>query len=354
MADAGLQVQPTKSKFWSPTADLREASCRRVHPAVHELAALVKRSKGGLDLLGGAAATEHDVATLVTTDNLTTITVHAEKRLDKTRYFAERVREYLTAQTTPYDTHKAWMIATKSTAKAFSYDAALISREVLEPAVKPVADMVEAIFSLCSGGIQDEPDAQVQIGIAPCFGGCGARFEGVGLQSDAAFYSTWTFLTKRMGTLFDSKGWPRRPMAGWSDACKAKDRLLAAGVEVDLDGGVRFTPAAEQLYTRTPWVQDFPVRENSLQASPIIAASRVGGWMPGRVPRRMIGRICKHLDAIQAAKLYNQTRGTDTKDHAYKKQVLLSSGGRPRRTYLDRDPRSRPVFPHLTLHHGHP
>jgi hypothetical protein len=49
--------------------------------------------------------------------------------------------------------------------------------------------------------------------------------------------------------------------------------------------------------------------------------------MPGRVPRRMIGRICKHLDAIQAAKLYNQTRGTDTKDHAYKKQVLLSSGG---------------------------
>ncbi len=187
--------------------------------------------------------------------------------------------------------------------------------------------MVEAIFSLCSGGIQEEPDAQVQIGIAPCFGGGGARFEGVGLQSDAAFYSTWTFLTKRMGTLFDSKGWPRRPMAGWSDACKAKDRLLAAGVEVHLDGGVRFTPAAEQLYTSTPWVQDLPVRENALQASPIIAASRVGCWMPGRVARRMIGRICKHLDAIQAAKLYCQTRGTDTKDHAYKKQVLLSSGG---------------------------
>jgi hypothetical protein len=160
------------------------------------------------------------------------------------------------------------MIATKSTAKAFSYDAALISREVLEPAVKPVADLVETVFSLCSGGLLDEPDAQVQLGIAPCYGGCGARLEGVGLQSDAAFYSTWTFLTKRMGTLFDSKGWPRRPMAGWSDACKAMERLLAAGVEVDLDGGVRFTPEAEQLYTSTPWVHDFPVRENAHASLP--------------------------------------------------------------------------------------
>ena len=43
------------------------------------------------------------------------------------------------------------MIATKSLAKAFSYDAALIPREVLELAVKPVTVKVTAIFQLCTG-----------------------------------------------------------------------------------------------------------------------------------------------------------------------------------------------------------
>lgn len=51
----------------------------------------------------------------------------------------------------------------------------------------------------------------------------------------------------------------------------------------DLEGAVRFTPEVEQLYNNTPWQGDFPVRENSLQTSPIIAAVRIVDWMPGRV-----------------------------------------------------------------------
>ena len=54
---AGLEVQPTKSKLWSRSADMRQSNSLPVHPAVDEFAALVKRSVGGTD----------DVATFVTT-----------------------------------------------------------------------------------------------------------------------------------------------------------------------------------------------------------------------------------------------------------------------------------------------
>ena len=81
------------------------------------------------------------------------------------------------------------MIATESLAKAFSYDAALIPREVLEPVVKPVTDKAAAIFQLRTGDLHGDSDAVARIGIAPAFSGCGARVEGIELQADAAFYS---------------------------------------------------------------------------------------------------------------------------------------------------------------------
>ena len=89
--DAGLEVQPTKSKFWSPSADIRQSQHLPIHPAVGDFAALVKSSIGGIDLFGGAAATEQDVATFVTTTP-TRITAHADKRIDESGFYADRLR----------------------------------------------------------------------------------------------------------------------------------------------------------------------------------------------------------------------------------------------------------------------
>ena len=63
LKEARLEVLPTKSKFWSPSADIRESPKLPVRPAVGEFAALVKRIISGIDLLGGAAAIEQKVAT---------------------------------------------------------------------------------------------------------------------------------------------------------------------------------------------------------------------------------------------------------------------------------------------------
>ena len=117
--EGSVEVQPTKLKFRSSSADIRQSQNLPVHPAVDEFAALVKRSIGGIDLLGGAAATEQDVATFVTKAP-TEITAHAEKRINKSGFYADRSCQFQVAQTTPHDSHKSWVISTKPLAKAFS------------------------------------------------------------------------------------------------------------------------------------------------------------------------------------------------------------------------------------------
>ena len=153
MADAGLEVQPTKSKFWSPTADKRERAQLPIQPEVGQLAALIKRSKNGIDLLGGAAASEHDVSTFVTTQRAQVLRHHTDARKDKATFYASRLRELVTSQVSATITHKTWLIASKSAAKAFSYDAALAPRSDLEPAVKPVAEILADIADKCVLGL---------------------------------------------------------------------------------------------------------------------------------------------------------------------------------------------------------
>lgn len=232
LASAGRAVQPAKSKFLSPTADIRQSLFHPVRSAVEKLASHDKRNIGGLDLLGGAAATELDVSTFVTTA-ATTITIHAEKRIDKSGFYAARLRQFQVAQTTPQYSRKWLVIATKSMAKDFSHDAALIPRGVPAPAVKPVVGKIAAIFQLCAGDLSGDTDAAARIGIAPTFSGRGARVEGIELQADAAYFSTWASSSKRMGSVFDSKRWHRRAMAGQDGAVSAQLRLLAAWGIVD-------------------------------------------------------------------------------------------------------------------------
>ena len=78
------------------------------------------------------------------------------------------------------------------------------------------------IASLCAGGLDGETDAKDRLRIAPCFGGCALRFEGVGLQSDAAFFSTWATLAKRMGALFDKKKRLGKANHGGMGYCKLR------------------------------------------------------------------------------------------------------------------------------------
>ena len=100
MKEAKLEVQPTESKFWSAIADVRQYKGLPTHPAIDEFAALTKRSFGGIGLLGGAAATEQYVTVFVAAAP-TLITVHAEKRVGNSVFYAGRLRQFQVAQATP-------------------------------------------------------------------------------------------------------------------------------------------------------------------------------------------------------------------------------------------------------------
>ena len=116
-------------------------------------------------------------------------------------------------------------------------------------------------------------------------------------------------------------------MAGYDDVLAAQARLRNAGIVVDFLGGVRLSAEAQERYKLTPWVHDFPIREGTLQASPLSELVKAGAWMPGKVPRRLIGRIVRHIDALDAVKMWLEPETTDPVRQDYLRQVRLSSGG---------------------------
>ena len=59
-----------------------------------EIGGAEPRPVGGIDLLGGAAATEHDVATFVTTAPAR-ITAKGEKRIDKSGFYVDNANSKL-------------------------------------------------------------------------------------------------------------------------------------------------------------------------------------------------------------------------------------------------------------------
>ena len=116
-------------------------------------------------------------------------------------------------------------------------------------------------------------------------------------------------------------------MAGYEDVLAAQGRLRDAGIVVDFLGGVRLSTQAQERYNLTPWARDFPIREGTLQASPLSELVKAGAWMPGKVPRRLIGRIVRHIDALDAVKMWLEPETTDPVRQDYLRQVRLSSGG---------------------------
>ena len=78
LATAGLVVQATQPKFCLPTADKREAGSIQIYPVVNDFATAVKRSRGGLHLLVGAAVINHDVAIYATLGTVVIVSTHAE------------------------------------------------------------------------------------------------------------------------------------------------------------------------------------------------------------------------------------------------------------------------------------
>ena len=204
-------------------------------------------------------------------------------------------------------------------------------RRHLETVTADVVDEVAELARVCTGGIKERPDANRRLWISPAFAGCGVRIDGVGPSADAAFVATWYGMNERVKELLAKHGIEVENMAGHAHAIEAHERLLGEGVAVETGrgkgGAVRLTQSASQTYLSTPLANDFPLVDNSIAAAPTQLVATVAEWTPGRVPMRMISRICKHLDAHEAAKMWTYPHATDQDEVDYRRQVYLSAGG---------------------------
>ena len=80
---------------------------------------------------------------------------------------------------------------------------------------------------------------------------------------------------------------------GVAEATQARQRLEAAGVDVDTLGAVRFTSTAAAEYEAGPWARDTPTTQlGSLSLQPQASQEDVQpGGLLSRLPRRFASRI---------------------------------------------------------------
>ncbi|CAK0859372.1 unnamed protein product, partial [Prorocentrum cordatum] len=154
--------------------------------------------------------------------------------------------------------HLFFFMLSKSVAHALSYDARLVPSPALGAVAEPVRDRMEHIVQDMIFGKRVEAAAVTQMRLAGAFGGMGLRREAAGSTADAAFWAAWAAMQARIPVFAAALGVWIDGCAGALDAGEALSRLGAAGVTVDLQGGVRFTPAAAAEYAGGPWSTDAP------------------------------------------------------------------------------------------------
>ncbi|CAK0796874.1 unnamed protein product, partial [Prorocentrum cordatum] len=148
--------------------------------------------------------------------------------------------------------------------------------------------------------------ALAQLRLAGAFGGLGLHREAEGCIADAALWAAWTSMQHRVPRLARGLGMARVLCSGGPEALEARRRLEQAGVLVDEQGGVKFTPGARVEYASGPWVRGLAVNDlGALKRLPeaSLPAAAPGG-LPARAPRRYASRIFRHLDALEATRLW--------------------------------------------------
>jgi hypothetical protein len=176
-------LRDRKCKAWCPTADHLQDSL--LPQVLVDLRQKIPRSRGGLILLSGAAQGECETAV----GSPTLLLAKAQSRAAQATRLMRRVRQMVTAQSTPQCHKQAWFIRSKSLGYALSYDARLIGRVDLETVALLVeAELLRMAQFVCTYARLDSARKR-QLSLPGCFGGFGLRLNASGLLADAAYYA---------------------------------------------------------------------------------------------------------------------------------------------------------------------
>ena len=138
-------------------------------------------------------------------------------------------------------------------------------------------------------------------------GGCGLRMLDTPPMAAASFWATWVRHKKILPGLAEQTGRPLVEIAGQEAADKAKQTLEQAGLYVEEDGGVQMTKEAADLWATCRWSKDRSAEELMQTKHMDDAMTPAREENPAdATSRKVLGRIWRGLEAIEAAKLWQK------------------------------------------------
>ena len=238
----------------------------------------------------------------------------AMKRARRAAQLADRIREFAQAAPVPQAAHLAWLLLSKCVDHALSFD----ERVAVESALWP------AMHAILSVDLDDT--ARRGMRISGAFGGCGLRGEASGASANAANYTAWLSKASRVLAIVECSTWAGRSRGVMVGRRLREHRRGCAEQECSAasDGavGLEKEAAAEHATSASAWQADQPIsQQGRFNMEEKMAALQIAPQSAlARLSHRLVSRIYKHLDAVEAAALWH---GADS----VMRETMLSSGG---------------------------
>ena len=204
----------------------------------------------------------------------------------------------------------------KAAARIHDYDTRLVPWDSLKPVLEEAAQLAQETAQLVTGWRWTEAQT-ARARLPGCLGGLGLRLLDREEMAAAAHLATWQHHAREVPRLAKQAGLAIGQLAGKEEAERCKAKLQAMGVSVDTDGAARFDEERKKVWQSSPWAED-------RQADDL---AKEENWEQEQAtsedttrPRRVLGRIWRHIEALDAARVQTQL-DTDEAD------IALDCGG---------------------------
>ena len=302
-ATGGHIVNLVKTEAYLPC--LENTPTEALQPELGRLFERIPRAVGGFKCLGNAA--QGSLEYLLGPFQLSASPLR--KRLAQAVQYGDRLIDFLNGSSEQDAWHIAWMHVCKSLSRALSYDARLVAPDVYKCVSATLDDKILQVVDAIAG--ERLPSrAKVQVSLPGALGGLSCRLPSS--ESEAAFISTCTTISRRIGPLSSALGRPVVPCTNQPALYGALQLLMEKGIVVTGDV-VTFADEAKCFYNEGPWSKD--IGHEQLLANTVSNPGSCQG-----IGSKMHGRIMRAIESLRATQLWSESS-------AFESVVLLSSGG---------------------------
>ena len=255
LKEAGHELRDPKCAAFYPALDhLAWTADRPLPEGAAQLTSKVRRSLGGLPLLGTAAQGAWETAL----GPYAAVAQPAAKRATAAITACNEAARYAASAPCPDSAQIAWTVTSRSIAHALSYDARLCPPKTLATAENALRAAIRTVVDATAGAALTDHEHE-QTELPGALGGMCLRTGGEA-PSAASYVATWLTHRDAIPKIATRLGKPHTREVDTAEAHEALVILRANGI--DMQGDVpTFTPTARERYEAGPWIHDTPTSE---------------------------------------------------------------------------------------------